>query len=152
MKKIRIEQEEIKVEQFEYIKTEAPNILISGGLGPCIAIGAIYENKGYLAHYPYYLSGEKLINLLLDDLDKDVKDIKKLRIFIAGAGIDTIDYLDIKEDIEKNKKNTLEKIANSKYKGANIETRWARGNSTQELILDLYKNEVTYEEEFDEDY
>src|SRR3989344_5498182 len=38
----------IKVEMFEYTKAQKPDALTSGGLGPCIAVGAIYDPMGYI--------------------------------------------------------------------------------------------------------
>jgi len=43
--------EEIKLEPGEYKTAQSPDILDSGGLGPCIAVGAIYRQKGVHGTY-----------------------------------------------------------------------------------------------------
>ena len=78
----------IKVDHFVgYRKTKAPNKLDSGGLGPCIAIGAIYGDRGYMAHEIDPGQNTEQLDRLLKDLKEDVGDSSNLKIFVAGGAL-----------------------------------------------------------------
>lgn len=111
--------EEIEANDFEYKKAKAPDILTSGGLGPCIAVGAIYCSKGYLAHFSHIVPPRPELERLLGDLKKDVKNKSKLKIYIAGGGLDDclnkehlpdIDLKEVNKDILDTRKTTLKMI------------------------------------------
>jgi len=78
---------EIIVSMGEYKSASAPNILRSNGLGPCICVGAIYDHKGFMAHYPSGLAVTKELNRLLIDLRKVAKDHSALTIYLAGGAL-----------------------------------------------------------------
>jgi len=139
---------EIKVDILGYERARAPDILESGGLGPCIAVGAIYGDQGYMVHCLSVNSELIPLDNLLSDLRKNVQDLDNLRIYIAGAGIDSND--EYEREIMAGRKKTLDKITDAGYRERVI-IKWAKGDSIQELILDLSKGEVIYEETLLED-
>jgi|TARA_Y100000310_G_scaffold131979_1_gene131096 chemotaxis receptor (MCP) glutamine deamidase CheD len=42
----------VRVREGHYETANDPDILYSGGLGTCVAVGAIYEGQGYMSHDP----------------------------------------------------------------------------------------------------
>lgn len=72
---------EIEVKNPNYKKARAPDKLYSGGLGLCIAIGAIYGKRGYMVHeHPVkHDYGAFIERTIFADLRKDVKDIKNFK-------------------------------------------------------------------------
>tara|TARA_Y100000310_G_scaffold296126_1_gene328124 strand:+ start:525 stop:1010 length:486 start_codon:yes stop_codon:yes gene_type:complete len=76
----------IKVTQFEYKQASAPDILDSTGLGPCIAVGAIYRGKGYMLHThgDGLAYNESFDDQIFVDLS-EIPDKKGLKIYIAGG-------------------------------------------------------------------
>ena len=145
------EPNKIKVDMNEYKKANAPDILTSGGLGPCICVGAIYNKKGYMTHF---VPGAGLYELdqLLDDLKRDVKRKSSLKIYVAGGELEPINE---NRPIDKTKENnetqieyrklTLDRIADYGFKPA--EVRWGWPDSSQELSLILSENRAEYEED-----
>lgn len=132
--------EDIHVEQSQYKRTGAPHVLFSGGLGPCIAVGAIYMKSGYMCHT--YTDSMEELDRLLSDLKKDVKSFSKLQIYVVGASpsfdSDYEDAQSIKEelaDIQKRRDTTLEKIAHAGFQQNIRDIRWGSGNYVLELTL-----------------
>ncbi len=133
--------EEIKVDQFEYQKTRAPNELYSGGVGPCIVVGAIYRKKGYMFHQhsvASYFSSK--IEPIFRDLKKDVKDKSKLQLYIVGGKI----YKEYKEEMIEGRKIVLDKIAENGFEECVKEIRWCPFEyyQTLRLILDDGRAEI----------
>lgn len=150
------DMKEIKVGVNEYKKATAPDILDSGGLGPCIAVGAIYGKKGYMVHWVPGTILEEL-DKLLKDLKKGVKDLSKLDIYIAGGGIDPDEEDEEEEKIVLEERELcLEKIADAGFSENIRKVQWAKNaskpNSYQCLTLLLSENKAVYEEEFDENF
>jgi hypothetical protein len=136
--------EEIKVDMNEYKTTTAPNILTSGGLGPCICVGAIYKKKGYMTHF---VTGAGLceLNRLLDDLKRDVKTKSSLKVYVAGGELRGAKINSVDETQIEYRKLTLDRIADYGFK--TTEVRWNWPDSTQELFLILSENRAVYEED-----
>jgi hypothetical protein len=124
----------------EYKRANAPDILTSGGLGPCTCVGAIYGKKGYMVHYTAGADSSEF-DTFLGDLRREVKRKDRLKIYVAGLeeqpGLDEI-ALD-------ERKNVLKKIADSGFK--TTEVRWNWPDSTQTLSLILSENRAIYEED-----
>jgi hypothetical protein len=145
MKKFK-EPEEIEVNMFDYKKAKAPDELYSGGVGPCISIGAIYQKKGYMIHeVSTYRGFLKNINKLFNDLKKDVKDKSKLQIYVIGGEIG--DDLEYGQDIEFGRKTVLEKIAENGFNNCVREVRWCDNNHCQTLRLMLSEGKAEIEDE-----
>ena len=141
----------IEVGQFEYETAKDIDYLTSGGIGPCIAVGAIHENKGYLTHYTSYGTNFQELDDLLVDLKGDVIDLKKLKIYVAGGAFpdkeDEVfyDIKDAKEGIKYARNKTLERISNAGFEKCIKKVQWGTRNHCLELIIDLNKNKVKIE-------
>jgi len=136
--------EEIKVGMMEiYRKTKAPNELYSGGIGPCTVVGAIYGRKGYMFHGVLELPCTGL-EPILTDLRKDVKNKKKLQIYVVGGeitdGLPETEIIAIRQAV-------LERIANSGFKHCVREVRWCRNAYYQTLRLILSGGRAKIEED-----
>jgi hypothetical protein len=123
--------QEIIVEMFEYEKAKAPNSLKSGGLGPCIAVGAIYNKKGYLVHTCSGGESDPNLEQMLVDLKKDVKDATKLKIYVAGGSPDN-------EITLADRRITLKKIKEAGFAGNIRKIKWARQNCIEMLKSFMY--------------
>jgi hypothetical protein len=140
----------ITVDIDEYIKSEAPHKLDSGGVGPCIVIGAMYENKGYMIQAVPYKSFATDINPLFLDLRADAKRIDDLEIHIIGGQIDFDE--ETPGDILSARQATLEKIAEYGFLAAVRRVIWGRAHFYQSLLLDLSNKTALYDESKTNDY
>ena len=143
---------------FEYKKTTAPNRLTSGGLGPCIAVGAMYEGRAYMVHMVSLYDKPNLLNILLKDLKKDVKDKDKLKIHIAGGD----SYIkrsepdfgvfagQIDEDIENSKQGVLDLIRKEGFIRSVETVYWNLADCVQRLLLIPGEGRAELYEETDE--
>ena len=140
----------IKVEQGEYRKARSPDVLDSGGIGPCIVVGAIYGKKGYMSH-----EVSSLIDLRLDemlrDLKKECRELRKLEIYIAGGGTDSREDTYINDGILDERVKILELIAEAGLSRAIKEIRWNKDRHNQTLVLLLSEHRAEYKMDSDED-
>ena len=118
---------------------------ILGGLGPCIAIGAIYDKRGYMVHehalrpdYAYFLE-----RTIFADLRRDVKDKKKLQIYVVGGEIDA-QYTNEKRE---GRKIVLEKIVENGFQDSVIKIQWCPLEHNQSLRLILSEGRAEIEED-----
>jgi hypothetical protein len=135
----------IEVDLYNYKKAEAPDILTSGGLGPCIAVGAICGNQGFLAHYLSYGTIPLDLDLLLADLQSVNKS--QLEIYVAGAGLDGAASRESDEGVLEGRKLCLDRIAQAGFTENIKKIQWNPGNHIQELTLDLATGNALYEED-----
>jgi chemotaxis receptor (MCP) glutamine deamidase CheD len=156
--------EDFKIGTCEYGTAVSPDTLSSGGIGPCIVVGAIYEKKGYLAHYvplPIFIPISEL-ETLINDLRSVVKDKSRLKIFVAGGAFDTGYELKVmkkffsQKDIDEEhfecvstRKRTIDMIAEAGFSQAIKKIEWNKPGYIQHMgvIPDLEKIEIrSYEE------
>ena len=136
---------EIKVEQFQYRTTRAPNELYSGGVGPCIVMGAIYGKKGYMFHaQPVGHDFSSHIEPIFRDLRRNVKDKNQLQIYVIGGEIEIND--EYGSDMRAGRQTVLEKIARDGFNEAVKEVRWCPPNYVQDLRLILSERRAEIEE------
>ncbi|MBS3093467.1 hypothetical protein J4456_02700, partial [Candidatus Pacearchaeota archaeon] len=142
--------EEIIVGQGEYKKARAPDELDSGGIGPCIAIGAIYNKRGYMVHEHSvgHNYADFIDTTIFRDLRKDVKDKKNLQIYIIGAGIEIND--EYKDNKIAGRQAVLDKIVENGFQEAVKDIRWCPTNYTQSLRLILSECRAEIEEDEDD--
>lgn len=69
-------------ESVSYRKGEVGESHFSGGVGPCIVVGALYKGTPYTVHSLPGNGFEHKLDLLLKDLGKDVKNRYYLGIYI----------------------------------------------------------------------
>jgi len=138
---------EIEVEDTEYKKARAPNELYSGGLGPCIAIGAIYEKRGYMIHHHPVTSEQvsSVVRSFFADLQRVVKNKEKLKIYVAGGSIGVDD--ECPADMEAWRQNILTEITQNGYQKCIEEIRWCPPNFIQSLKLIISEGRAEIEED-----
>ena len=136
---------EINVEQFEYKTAQAPNILYSGGLGPCIAMGAIYGKKGYMFHTPSLDHTPELLDSMIADLNREVADKRELSVYIAGGEINPEDE-ETFVDIRNCRKTLIERLEKEGLTKNIRKLRWNPTNHIQNLKLLLSKGKGIIEE------
>ena len=142
---MREDEIEIAVEMCDYKKTQSPNTLYSGGIDPCIAIGAIYNKKGYMIHmHPVGHDYSSFIEPFFEDLRKDVIDKRELKIYVAGGEIAFDDQC--KEDMKKGRKIVLAKIVENGYQESVRKIKWCKTDYSQSLRLIISKGRAKIEE------
>lgn len=148
--------ENIEVSQFDYRVARAPNELYSGGLGPCIAMGAIYGKKGYMFHaHPVGHDFSNHIEPIFRDLRRVVKEKNRLQIYVVGGVINVND--EYENEIRAGRQVVLDKIVLSGFEKCVKEVRWCLPNYCQELRLIISEgraeiDEFDYRDEFPDDY
>lgn len=144
----------ITVDMGEYKQANAPDVLETSGLGPCIAVGAMYGKKGFLFHEPSSSNSgfANSIRPLFDDLRRTVRNKSHLEIYIAGGAIDTVPD-DIASAEESNRevlgarKTVEDMITEYGFTGRVKQKKWCAPNNTQVLRLDLGRRVAEIEEE-----
>ena len=137
---------EIIVEWAEYEKATAPDELYSGGLGPCIAIGAIYGKQGYLIHHhPVGHDYAAFIEPFFADLRRDVKDKNKLQIYAVGGAIEIDD--EYKDEMQAGRQTVLDKIVQSGFEKCIKKVRWCPTGYIHTLRLILSEGRAEIEED-----
>ncbi len=82
-----MKQREVAVGMYEMKKARCPNILVSEGIGPCIAI-ALYDEKtksGYMMHQPNF--EPKNLESKIGNIREDYKDLGRLRVLVTGSSM-----------------------------------------------------------------
>ncbi len=140
----------IQVEMFDYKKCNAPDILKTG-FGECLVVGAVHINQGYLFHYPIIdvdFAVNELQNIL-SDLKNDVKNIRNLKIMVAGLLIDDSDSKDTTLSIRQ---ATLSEIARYSFE-RKVSTRWAdRSDIAYGMTVDPSNQSISIDEIIIDDY
>lgn len=134
----------------EYRKTSAPNEMDFGGAGPCFVVGAMYLGNGYIFHRQVDSDFEKDLDIMMGDLEKDVSDKDKLRIWTLGGEIMSFDHYKNSKLIGDQHKAL--QIKTREYVEARIkmcgfrdqiqEPRWCMNGYTQGLKLFLAENKA----------
>ena len=138
---------DILVDVNEYKKATAPDELYSGGAGPCIVIGAIYEGTGYMLHDPsVFVDYTKFTEPIFADLRRDVKDKSKLKLYVFGAELDG----DMDDEIMKGRQAVLDEIVKSGFQKAVKKLKWCPTGFTQSLRLNLSRGSAKIEETEDD--
>lgn len=141
----------IYVDEFEYKTGLLPRVLNSGGIGPCCVVGAIYQNKGYMAHVPAFSNFKMVLRPLFIDLQKDVKEMGDLQIFVAGGEQFTLDMessLDSSNEMDMllQRDAFLEAIIENGYEDAIKKVQWCKPDYWQVLQLVLSESRAEFDE------
>ncbi len=118
----------------------------SGGIGPCIVVGALYGCRGYMAHDDGAQEG--CLERLFNDIRLECPDKSMVRVFVAGGGFDSYMSPGLRKYILANRNFTLDLIAREGLKIERLE--WNKSNSTQQLSLILAEQKAVFEIEMDE--
>ena len=136
--------QEIAVTTCEYKKARSPSILSSGWMGPCISVGVISGEEGYMSHdvsEPVYL--ERLL--------QDVKDRADLQFYVVGGGLSS-DETRFDFWVERRKKFrqvVLDMISDAGYGNALRVVRWGRLDTGTSLKLVLPEGGAEFIEIYD---
>jgi len=137
----------ITVDQFETKKALFPDILDSGGLGPCIAV-AIYDpvtRSGYMAHSPSF-DNDEILETLIQRVQEDYGDLSSLRILAFGGAIDTGIFLPDQIQGVKRCRVYVDDILKKHFSAPQIQIKWAANYMIASLILDTSKGRFITEE------
>lgn len=120
----------------------APNTLFSCGIVPCIAVGAISKDRGFLSHDAPLLTG----TMYLDRLLKAIKTLEEVKLYIVGNSTSMSNpVLMIKQEKAKYETLFLDRIINTGYENAIKEVMWGYGTAFfLRLNLSKGKAEITW--------
>ena len=127
----------INVGMGQFKKAEFPDILNSGVLEPCIAIGFLAKDQGigYMLHQPH-VEGTQLESQVAS-IEREIGTLSNLHVAVTGGSLsnrDTDSWLYQYED-RKYVETTLAKY----FKTDQLDIRWAGNDSVTKLILDLMR-------------
>ncbi len=126
-----MEAEEIEVRMGELKKAFYPNILCSGGLGPCIAV-AVYHpatRSGYMLHEHHADIEAKII-----EIKRDYRDLSRVRVFVTGNSLFS-DFDAEQRAFERSFRADAERIINQYFNQRQTKIQWLADNLCGELYL-----------------
>lgn len=114
-----------------------PDILYSGGIGPCITVGLWHPSQraGYMIHDH---SLESTLPALLSGLEKEGKKLSTMHACVVGASL-YVDLPDTREEMQKllqGNKDFVERTLGSKFPKKNLQFHWLEPHYEAELYLD----------------
>jgi len=126
-----METEEIEVGMGELKKALYPNILCSGGLGPCIAV-AVYHpatRSGYMLHEHH-----ADIEAKIKEIQRDYRDLSRVQVYVTGNS--SLSSLDTEQRaFERYFRVDVEKIINQYFNQRQTTFEWLADNLCGELYL-----------------
>lgn len=125
----------------------------SGGLGPCIAVGAIYRKQGFMVHtmpWSSYFNGR--INSMLDAIHDVVRSKRYLGVYAAGGAILPSMSASEVEDTLAARTWILSAIASHGFARCLKEYRWGNPHETLAIRLFLEHGKGFIEANPDEDF
>ncbi len=131
---------EIEVGQFEFKKAYSPDVLSSGGLGPCIAVGVFdpLTRSGYIMHSPGFkiCEPEMEFNLfrIIEDYLGSSRDLSKLKVFAAGCAFERDDDLDFRK-FKIDERAHAERILRNYFNDSQLTIKWTPNNHIAALSL-----------------
>lgn len=126
-----MEAEEINVGMGELKKALYPDILCSGGLGPCIAV-AVYDpvtRSGYMLHEHH-----PNIEAKIKEIQKDYQDLSRVQVFVTGNSLFS-DFDAEQTAFERSFRADVEKIISQYFNQRQTEIQWLADNLCGELYL-----------------
>lgn len=118
------------------VKANSPDVLRSGGLGPCIAIG-LYDPltmSGYMIH-DHHFSEADVIGFKRA-VQADYVDLSRLHVVAIGAGYSTAIEDQEERAITEAMRSEVEQSINNFFAGAQIYIEWTPDDKGNELFLD----------------
>jgi hypothetical protein len=129
-----------------YRRTKAPNILDSGGFGPCFVVGALYERNAYMLHDVWQNSLITYLSNMIKDLKADVKDRSRLNIDIAGAEL--LDFEGVSESQIMGRDYVLEQFKEAGLFNSVRRIRWAKTDELLQMRIIPGKGRMTLDSTF----
>lgn len=135
-----MEDKELEID--ESGRVNYPNVISSGGLGPCIAVG-IYDKKsrsGYMMHKAGADNDNDLEIFIQDTLKSTTKE--DLEVWVCGGVID----VDDEDELDVTHARTFVSNLIEKYfKKEQVTLKWAKSRTSSELILNTETGKFTIE-------
>lgn len=133
------------VDQHEYKTTIAPNELETYGVGPCIAVAIIFQNRGFLFHTPYLdFDEDSIVEPFLADVASCISTTKRKMIspIIVGGSFETmkvrgVDIAGVNEMTADCRIDVQQLLLAAGFAEPRI--RWGRPSESQNLRCDLGK-------------
>lgn len=132
-----------------YKKAKGINELDSGGLGPCIAVGAVYGNTRYMSHDAAPDQSAGGLDRLLKDLAKDVGDKSQLKIAIGGGSYMPASAPDagvVNESIQAGRSVVLDKIRQAGFGENIVRVNWGKPHIALGMSLKPAEKEPVFDE------
>ena len=138
----RSKRKVIEVGTMESATAHSPDILYSGGIGPCIAIAIYdpYSKIGHMMHSPDF----ELVNLK-EDIEKIVqqsKDPSSLKVYAIGNSLDSEDDEEL-QNFVLNNRILVEKTLKEIFGEHQLEIFWAPSDHICTLTLDILRGEFS---------
>lgn len=147
------EEADIQLDQNEWTYADAPLIVETTGLGPCIGI-IIYDNtkKGaFVGHFTYPLYEPQEFNEMLSAAKKRFKSISSVKVYVGGgSAVDPDDAQELKHDKENHAFVKKELLALG-FRDDQLEITYQNSNQSTILGINTSTGEVYYNTE-DHDY
>jgi chemotaxis receptor (MCP) glutamine deamidase CheD len=134
--------EDKELEMDESGRVNYPNVISSGGLGPCIAVG-IYDKKsrsGYMMHKAGADNDKDLEVFLRDTLKSTTKE--DLKVWVCGGVIDVDDG---DEADVQSARNHVINLIEEYFEKEQVSINWAKPRTITELILNTETGKFTIE-------
>lgn len=138
-----MEQKIITVNMGEIKKAEYPNSLYSGEFGPCFVV-VLYNHstkRGYMIHEssPEYA----VIKDRLQKIKQDCGDLSRVNVFVRGNAL--YSCWEDTNDVEIQRRKSVENIIKKYFKHYQIQTRWLSKNQVGHLLLDTLNKRLKLE-------
>jgi hypothetical protein len=144
----------VNVEMHEYKIVKAPGTLKTLGLGPCIGVGIIHADHGFLMHSPDgIMESETVTDPFFVQVKARIPSSCRLAIKPVVAGgclsllIGEAEDEETAEEISASRNRILEKIVDAGFATPFI--RWAEAHEIQSLLV-YPKEQVIFLETIDE--
>lgn len=135
----------IEVDQGEVKKAQPPDVVETGGLGPCVGI-FIYDpvtKQAIAAHFTDPIQDEKIFSEMLDEVDQIFPDKQRLRVYIGGGGPLEEESLD---ETKETRSFVKEEIKRRGFQKAQVKIRWTDDSlETVQMRLTTETGEVEYD-------
>ncbi|MFA4875584.1 MAG: hypothetical protein WC956_03800 [bacterium] len=142
----RIKSRTIIVEMFTMEKASSPDVLYSGGLWPCVAIG-IYDPRtksGYMIHYVPHAAG---LEKDLERVRQDFRESAPLRIYVHGnSQTSEVEDQEEKEFAIKVLRPHVLTALKQCFPDARITVRWLKDDYTGELYLNTANGKFSHDD------
>ncbi|MFT7615960.1 MAG: hypothetical protein ACI8Y7_000787 [Candidatus Woesearchaeota archaeon] len=133
-----------KVADGHYKKTTFPHALYSGGVGPCLVVGALHLQDAYMLHNsaPTEIVLEPLEKMLLN-LRQDVKKGENLSLYVIGR--EPVYELELIADAKVDQASILHMICQQGFGGNIKKVEWCKQGQCQSLYLSTLTKKATIE-------
>lgn len=116
-------------------KAQAPDVLCSGGVGPCIVI-AIHDpvtQSGYMSHDPEF--NQQSLDVFINTVQKDYRDLSRVRVMAYGGSMSMWKVSDRAFGAELELRDSVEDALNNLFSASQLQIHWLRPAMNGALYL-----------------